>query len=68
MLSIRTGLSSKVVHSTLIYENASNYAQIEEAYELKSNIKTPEEAYIDKESRETLLNTLIKNSFEDELN
>lgn len=68
MLSIRTGLSSKVVHSTLIYGYASNYAQIDEAYDLKAHIKTPEEAYAEKESHETLLEALKNNSSPEELN
>lgn len=67
MLSIRTGLSTKVVHSTLVYSYASNYAQIDEAFDLKSHIKTPEEAYAEKESHETLLHALKKNSSKEEL-
>lgn len=65
MLSVRTELSLKVVHATIIYSSASNYVQIDDAYDLASHIKTPEEAYTDKETTDTLLKAL-KNSLDDE--
>lgn len=58
MLSARTGLSLKVVHSTLIYAHASNYAPIDDAYNLRSHIKMPEEVYAEKESCQILLNAI----------
>ncbi len=67
MLSIRTDLSLKVVHSTIIFSYASNYASVEEAYELKSHIKTPEEYFAEKESHIALLRAIQKNTTEEEL-
>lgn len=67
MLSTRTELSLRVVHATILYSSASNYVQIDEAYDLASHIKTPEEAYSDKELTDTLLNALQNSLEEDEL-
>ena len=67
MLSIRSGLSLKVVRSTLSYSYISNYAQVEEAIDLRANIKTPEEAFAEKESQEALLNAIRKNTTPEEL-
>lgn len=68
MLSTRTGLSLKVVHSTLIYAYASNYAPIDDAYSMKAHIKTPEEAYSEKESSEILYKAIQDNASPEELN
>ncbi len=67
MLAVRTELSLKVVHATLIYSCASNYVQIDDAFDLASNIKTPEEFYADKECADTLLKALQTNLSTDEL-
>lgn len=67
MLAVRTELSLKVVHSTIIYSAASNYVQIDDAYDLASHIKTPEEAYADKEKTDTILKALKNSLTEDEL-
>lgn len=67
MLSIRTGLSIKVVHSTIIFSYTSNYASVEEAYELKSHIKTPEEALLEKESHAVLIQAIKDNTTDEEL-
>lgn len=67
MLSTRTELSLKVVHATLLYSSASNYVQIDDAFDLASHIKTPEEAYTDKETTDTLLHVLKNSLDENEL-
>lgn len=65
MVSVRTELSLKVVHATILYASASNYVPIDDTYDLASHIKTPEEAYTDKEATDTLLKAL-KNSLNDD--
>lgn len=67
MLTIRTGLSSKVVHSTIYYAYTSNYASVEDAYDLKSHIKTPEESLAEKESHEALVRAIQNNTTPEEL-
>lgn len=67
MLTIRTGLSQKVVHSTIFYAYASNYACIDEAYDLQAHIKTPEEAFTEKEAHSALIQAIQKNTSEEEL-
>ncbi|OUQ46275.1 hypothetical protein B5E64_05815 [Drancourtella sp. An12] len=67
MLANKTGLSLRVVRSTLYYAYASNYAPIEEACELKSRIKTPEESLAEKESQEALIHALKEHTTEEEL-
>lgn len=67
MLATKTGLSLKVVKSTLYFAYASNYAPIEEACELRSHIKTPEESLAEKESQEALLHALREHTTEEEL-
>ncbi len=67
MLTLRTGLSQKVVHSTIFYAYASNYACIDEAYDLQAHIKTPEQAFSDKEAQSALIQAIKNNTSEEEL-
>lgn len=66
MLANKTGLSIKVIHSTLFFSYSSNYAEVEEAYSLKAKIKTPEEAYTEKETTEVLMRAIVNNTDSDE--
>lgn len=67
MLATRTGLSLKVVKSTLFYGYASNYAQIEDALDLQSHFKTPEENLTEKEGQDALIRVLLQNTDKEEL-
>lgn len=67
MLATRTGLSLKVVKSTLFYGYASNYAQIEDALDLQSHFKTPEENLTEKEGQDALIRALLQNTDKEEL-
>lgn len=67
MLATKTGLSLRVVRSTMYYAYASNFAPIDQACDLKSHIKTPEEALAEKESHEALIHALEEHTTEEEL-
>lgn len=58
MLAARTGLSVPVTKNAIIYAHNGNYANIEDAYDLASKQKTPEQEYIEKEQQETIKNAL----------
>lgn len=67
MLATKTGLSLKVVKSTIFFAYASNYAQIEDALDLQSHLKTPEETLTEKEGQDTLIRALFQNTDKEEL-
>lgn len=58
MLSTRTGLSVKIVNSTLKYIDQSHYANIDDTYKEAGTIDGPETAYLKKELSEELIDII----------
>ena len=55
MLATKTGMSVKIVTSTLKYVEQSHYADIDDATNQRSSIAGPEESYLNKEREEILI-------------
>ena len=66
MLSQRTGLSVKVIKSTMYYASNAVNANVEEAYSIEANIPTPEQAFEEKESMTVLYERIKANITQDE--
>lgn len=66
MISTKTGLSQRVIKSTIQHSANARRANIEEAYELHAPIPTPEEAFVIAENEDTLLKALYRNTDEEE--
>ena len=62
VISRKTGLSPKVIKSTLFYSNNSKVANVEESYDLSSDIPTPEQFLIKNEQQRILAETLKNNT------
>ena len=60
MLATKTGMSVKIITSTLKYVEQSHYADIDDATNQRSSIAGPEESYFNKE-REEILIEMINN-------
>lgn len=58
MLSTKTGLSVKIVNSTLKYIDQSHYANIDDTYKEAGTIEGPEESYLKKELSEELMDII----------
>lgn len=69
MIANRTGLSEKVVHSTLRYRQSANYASIEdqETLQLISKIPSPEESYIRREQDQNIAREILETLNDEEL-
>lgn len=67
LLSNRTGLSKKVIRTTLYNGHNSKRADIEEAIWLKSSIPTPEEAVEETERKQLLYEALTRDLSTDDL-
>ena len=67
MLSQRTGLSVKVIKSTMYYASNAVNANVEEAYDLEATIPTPEQALEEKESITVLYERIKANITQEEL-
>lgn len=65
MISNRTGLSLKIVKSTLYYASNSRRATIDDAYTVRSNTPTPEEECLRSEHQE-IINRAIRQVLDDE--
>lgn len=65
MLSTKTGLSSKVVHQTLLLGNNSIYANVEDAYDMATKLPGPEEELIRSDKENVLAKALMELSEED---
>ena len=55
MLATKTGMSVKIITSTLKYVEQSHYADIDDATNQRSSIAGPEESYFNKEREEILI-------------
>lgn len=67
MLSTRTGLTQKVIKSTIQYSANAKLASVEEAYSLCAKELTPEETIEKKEREETLYRAIERNTNPEEL-
>lgn len=67
MIATKTGLSQKVVKSTLFYASNARMATIEEAESMASNIPTPEDAFRKKEDTYVLYDRILSRTSEREL-
>lgn len=67
MLSTKTGLTQKVIRSTIQFSANAKQANVEEAYSLCSKELTPEERVEKKEREETLYKAIMRNTNNDEL-
>ena len=67
MIAEKSGLSPKVVKSTIYYSKNARTANIEEAYQLESSLPTPERSFEEKENDRILAERLLENTTEEEL-
>ena len=67
MLSTKTGLTQKVIKSTIQFSANAKLANVEEAYSLCSKELTPEELIEKREREEALYNAIRRNTNEEEL-
>lgn len=61
MLSAKTGLSERVIQSTLFYASNAKTASVEEAYSIQSDAPSPELAYQQNEAERVLYQALTEN-------
>lgn len=62
IIARKSGLSQKVIKSTLLYSSNSQVANVEESYDLSSNIPTPEQFLTKNEQQRILAETLKNNT------
>ena len=62
VIARKSGLSQKVIKSTLFYSSNSKVANVEESYDLSSDIPTPEQFLIKNEQQLILAETLKNNT------
>lgn len=67
MIAEKSGLSPKVVKSTIYYSSNARTANVEEAYQLESSLPTPEKSFEEKENDRILAERLLENTTEEEL-
>lgn len=62
IIARKSGLSQKVIKSTLLYSSNSKVANVEESYDLSSDLPTPEQFFVKNEQQRILAETLKNNT------